>query len=95
MFEVTFKIPNEGKRSLPLALIMKAEGLKPGVPDIFIPWPTPSHHGMFIEFKSKTNKLTKQQQDMFDKLTRRGYACQLCYTWIEAASAFTQYLNAN
>ena len=36
-----FAIPNGGKRTLAQAAWLKKEGLRPGVPDLFVPWPKP------------------------------------------------------
>ena len=43
-----YHIPNEGKRSRSTGARMKAEGLKPGVPDICLPVPVGQYHGLYI-----------------------------------------------
>lgn len=67
--ELMFAIPNGGQRSIQTASLLKASGVKSGVPDILLPVPrqvvrmqiSPSEpetwfHGLFIEMKSMKNK---------------------------------------
>lgn len=58
-------IPNGGKRDAVTASKLKAEGVKPGVPDTFLPIPMPRrhdvptnmmYHGLYIEFKKPSQK---------------------------------------
>lgn len=41
-------IPNGGKRDIRVALKLKEEGVKPGVPDIFLPLSRGGKHGLYI-----------------------------------------------
>lgn len=55
-----FAIPNGGKRSIKTANTLKATGVLPGVPDLFVPgW------GLWVEMKrAKRGKLLPEQKDM-------------------------------
>jgi hypothetical protein len=55
-----FAIPNGGKRSIKTANTLKATGVLPGVPDLFVPaW------GLWIEMKrAKGGKLSPEQKNM-------------------------------
>lgn len=55
-----FHIPNGGTRNPKEAAELKRQGVKPGVPDLFIPLPRGSKHGMFIEMKYGKNKTLVQ-----------------------------------
>ena len=54
-----FAIPNGGQRNAATGARLKAEGVVPGVPDLFIPaW------GLFIEMKTLTGKVSLEQKAM-------------------------------
>ena len=57
-----FAIPNGGHRHIGVARKLKAEGVKPGVPDIFLPVARNKFHGLFIEMKFGRGRLTKEQK---------------------------------
>ena len=65
-----FHIPNGGHRAISVGKKMKAEGVKPGVPDLYIPaWK------IWIEMKRvKGGKLSDDQVDWYDYLTGIGDA---------------------
>lgn len=67
-------VPNEGKRSLAVARILKAMGLKPGFPDLLILEPQGQYHGLAIEMKTKTGKVSKNQATWLRQLRKKGYA---------------------
>lgn len=87
-----FHIPNGGLRNKATAARLKAAGVKPGVPDIFLPVTRGNHAGLFVEMKYGSNKPTKEQQKYFDMLRREGYAVEVCYSCEEAIQAITAYL---
>jgi hypothetical protein len=51
-------VPNGGRRSAREAVILKQEGVEPGVPDwlLFAPSPSGRYAGLALEFKSPTGK---------------------------------------
>lgn len=85
-------IPNGGKRHVGTAVKMKAEGLKSGVWDVFIPVPVDEYCGMYIEMKYDKNKLTKNQEK-FMKDVGNCYKWAVCYNWIEAVKEIGKYLD--
>jgi hypothetical protein len=93
IYEVTFAIPNGGKRDIRTAIKLKKEGVKPGVPDIFIAHPIFNRcGGSFIEMKSKKGKLSVPQKDMIKVLTRNDhfYVC-VAYGWEKARDFVMAY----
>lgn len=75
---------------------MKAEGLRSGVPDVVLPWPIAIRnyelHGCFIEMKIKGGKVSSEQKEWLDYLTKAGYYCKVCYSWQEARDTLIAYL---
>ena len=59
-----FHIPNGGSRSKAEAGRFKAEGVKAGVPDLFLPVPRGEYHGLFIELKRRQGgRVSDEQKD--------------------------------
>lgn len=96
-----FAIPNGGLRDIRTATNLKAEGVKAGVPDVFLPWSMyhdPNawseckYHGLFIEMKVGKNKPTQEQEEYIAYLKEAGYYCVVCYTWNVARDAIVAYL---
>ncbi|HNX81695.1 MAG TPA: VRR-NUC domain-containing protein [Candidatus Omnitrophota bacterium] len=87
-----FHIPNGGKRDKITAVHLKAQGVKSGVPDIFLPVPRFKFHGLFIEMKVGNNKPSYNQSSWINDLKYQGYYVMVCYGWVEAAAVITNYL---
>ena len=73
------KIHNEGRKNKIAAYIDKKSGLKSGVSDLFLALPNERYHGMWIEVKKKGGKLTKNQQEWFNKMYKIDYYTCICY----------------
>jgi len=93
--DLSFSIPNAGRRSKITGYLMRLEGMKAGVPDIFIAFPSSPFHGLFIEMKEKGRKPEPAQIIMMERLTAQGYKCAVCYTWEEAKNVIITYLNGS
>jgi len=53
-----FAIPNGGLRNVIVASKLKREGVKAGIPDVFLPVARGGFIGCWIEFKVRPNKRT-------------------------------------
>ena len=85
--------PNGGLRNKITAAKLKAEGVKPGVPDLFLAVPVGDCHGLFIEMKKRRGgRLEPEQAEMLAQLRQRGYACAVCRSWPEAVRVILDYL---
>lgn len=87
-----FAVPNGARTSMSQALKLKAEGLKRGVPDLFLPVARNSWHGLFIELKYGQGKPSVEQCWWADRLSEQGYLAVVCWGWIEAREAIVEYL---
>jgi hypothetical protein len=87
-----FAIPNGSYKSLNQALKFKREGLKSGVPDIFLPHAVTPFYGLFIELKAKDGKLTKNQKNWILNLKSQGYFATVCIGSESAISVIKSYL---
>lgn len=88
-----FAIPNGGDRHIAVAGKLKAEGVKRGVPDLFLAWPTKTHHGLFIELKKRAGgTVSTLQKAWHEGLRAVGYAVVVAKGCEEAREAITTYL---
>ena len=91
--ELMYHIPNGGSRNKAEAARLKAQGVKPGVPDICLPVPRGKYHGLYIELKrSKGGRVSSDQTIWLEKLMRHGYAVALCFGWDDARDIIIKYL---
>ena len=91
-----FHIPNGGSRGKAEAARFKAEGVKAGVPDLFLPVARGSWHGLFIEMKRrKGGRASEDQKAWISALAKQGYLAQICCGWEEAADLLVFYLTQN
>ena len=90
--EMLFAIPNGGHRHIRVAAKMKAEGVKAGVPDLFLPVPRGDYHGLFIEMKFGKNKPTAHQRHWLEMLEWHGYKTAVCYWFLDARDVLIDYL---
>lgn len=96
-----FAIPNGGKRSS--GWWEKSEGLKSGVPDLFLGCQggesdvpclgrVKKYSGMFIEMKFGKNKPNSNQRDWIKRLRDENYKVSVCYSFEEARDEILHYL---
>lgn len=87
---------------------LKAEGVKRGVLDIFVPWPVRVnsnlvYHGLYIEMKKPAAKpkifgkggVSEEQEQFIKYATKNKYACVVCYSWLEAINALKSYIKCD
>lgn len=87
-----YAIPNGGHRRIAVAMKLKAEGVKKGVPDVHLPCARGRWHGLYIEMKVKPNHPTDEQQVMMEALNEQGYAAVVCYSFEDARDTVLGYL---
>jgi hypothetical protein len=90
-----FAVPNWiGTRTRHHGAYLKAEGRKPGVPDVWLPVSRRYYHGLVIEMKVKPNRPSDEQRAWLAALEAADYAVHVCYSAIEAEAVILHYLDA-
>lgn len=88
-----FHIANGGTRDPIEAKHLKDQGVKPGVPDLFLPVARGFWHGLFIEMKrQKGGRVSDAQRRWLADLERQGYRTEVACGWREAAQIIEIYL---
>jgi len=88
-----FHIPNGGHRNAAEAARFKAEGVKAGVPDLFLPVARQGKHGLWIEMKRREGgRVSEHQSEWIEQLREQGYAVEVCCGWEEASALLVTYL---
>ena len=71
---------------------LKAEGLRPGVCDLFLPVARGGFFGCYLEMKTKTGKLSENQKEFIAAVEKQGYLCCVAYGADEAIEFLERYL---
>lgn len=87
-----FAIPNGGDRHPAVAAKLKAEGVKAGVWDIFLPVAKRGYIGLWLEMKVNGNTLMPAQADWGMAMLDQNYTCKICHDWTTAARHIVIYL---
>ena len=91
--KLIYAIPNGGYRNKIEAKNLKLQGVKAGVPDLFLSFPVDMYHGLYIEMKYGKNKPTEHQEEWIKRLEAVGYKCVVCYSATEGIEAIKKYLH--
>ena len=89
---VKHQVGKNGKAFSLEGMKLKAEGLRQGVPDLFLPVARMGKHGLFIEMKTATGRVSPAQKAWHDRLRAQGYFVSVCRGWAEAREEITIYL---
>ena len=84
--------PNAAKRDPVSAGLLKAEGMVPGAPDLFLFVPRSHYHGLAIEMKTAIGRLSPVQKDVHFALELEGYKVVICRSFNEAKAEIERYL---
>ena len=87
-----FAIPNGGHRDVRTGVKLKREGVRPGIPDLFLPVARGSFHGLFIEVKTVKGRMSDEQSDWREYLVENQYESIVVRSAQEAIDAIMDYL---
>lgn len=89
-----YAVPNGGDRAMAVAVKMKAEGVKKGVPDLFLPVPRKGYYGFYIEMKYGNGTTSREQKNFLNLADAHGYHTGIYRCWHDARDALIEYLEA-
>lgn len=90
--KLLFAIPNGEQRSAVTGARLKAQGVKRGIPDLFLPVMRNGKGGLWIELKKVGGIVSENQWQWLEQLEFGGYATRVCFGWIEAKDCLLEYL---
>lgn len=88
-----FAVPNGGKRDAVTGARLKAEGVKRGVPDVWLPVARGRWHGLVIELKpEESGQASKEQREWIQKLLEQGFYATVARGAEGAKRVIVEYL---
>lgn len=85
-------VPNGGERRPAVAAKLKAEGVRPGVPDLALPVRREPYVGLAIEMKAMDGRTSDAQDEWLDLLRWQGWRAEVCHGWQSAWLVLQDYL---
>lgn len=89
----TYAIPNGGGRTKREAGRLKAEGVRPGVSDLFVSLPVGEYRGLYIEMKSLTGSPSREQSIWIADSRALGYEAACCRGAAAAFKVWREYVD--
>lgn len=86
-------IPNESKRTPGFGKLLVDMGMTAGAWDIFCFIPNNKYPGLWLEFKSKTGRLTPHQKTFQSRLEECGQLGFVVRSWLEAKEIILNYID--
>ena len=92
-----YACPNGGARHIKVAMDLKKEGVRAGIPDLFLPVSRQGFHGLYIELKRQKSakvkpRMSDQQKSWARKLRKQGYKVLTCWGCQQAIANLIDYL---
>ena len=89
-------IPNGGRRTTVTGARLHAEGVRAGIPDLFLAIARGEWHGLWIEMKRrKGGFLSGPQRTALLALKLEGYSTAVCHGWQEARNTVIRYMEGD
>lgn len=85
-------IPNGDWRGFGTGIKLKAQGVLPGIPDLFLPVPRGDFHGLYIELKKANGSVKPAQWEMMAALHSQGFQVRLTNHLGTALQIISDYL---
>jgi hypothetical protein len=95
VFDLIYHVPNGGHRVKAVAAKLKAQGVKPGIPDLVLNMARGGYFGLYIEFKASPPNdapVSPSQHERLRKLNEQGYLAIVCRGHFDAMEQIRAYL---
>ena len=96
VFALIFHVPNGGHRHKTVAIKLKQQGVKAGVPDLVLPMARGGYFGLYIEFKATPPHdaaVSTTQSAYLKALIAQGYLAIVCRGHADAMEQLRAYLH--
>lgn len=93
IFKDVYHVPNGGHRHEAVALKLRAEGVKPGIPDIHLDAARRGFHGFKCELKVERNKLGENQIYFRKRYIEEGFFTHSAWHYAELLAMLLWYLD--
>ena len=90
--QLCFAIPNASALSDTGRIYKWSEGLTAGVSDIFVAIPRATYHGLFLEMKRATGKISPDQDRFLHYVAEQGYRTEIAFSGRQAIEWVQNYL---
>jgi hypothetical protein len=90
-----YHVPNGGQRHKLVAIKLKEQGVKAGVPDLVLPMARGGYFGLYLEFKAtppNAAQVSESQHAWIRKLSEQGYLAIVCRGHFDAMEQIRAYL---
>lgn len=91
--DLLIAIPNGGKRHVKTAKKLKAEGVKSGVPDLFLAYPMLPYSGIWIEMKTPKGIIRDSQKKYLERFKKLGYWVSVCRSFEDFEGVIRNYVD--
>lgn len=90
-----YHVPNGGHRHKLVAIKLKGQGVKAGVPDLVLPMARGGYFGLYLEFKATAPNdaaVSASQHAWIRRLNEQGYLAIVCRGHFDAMEQIRAYL---
>lgn len=85
---------DERSRGIQMA-VLKSCGLVIGQADLFLSIPKHGYHGLYIEMKSLSGKISDDQKEFLEEMRKLGYGAAVCFGADAAILTIRNYMGEN
>jgi hypothetical protein len=93
--DLIYHVPNGGHRHKLVAIKLKGQGVKAGVPDLVLPMARGGYFGLYLEFKATAPNdaaVSASQHAWIRRLNDQGYLAIVCRGHFDAIEQIRAYL---